>query len=274
MILIPEQIKILREKIRTLEEQVERDNVYLRECEKSTADAGFVKCFDNSIEINASTIEIEQLKAYKEALVKSEFVDENSDTISYGSTVVVKLDSFDELETYTLVDTKIGLEDSVLNKGKQYISTNTRFGKSLIGKSKDDSFSYAGSDRNISITGKIVDIIKESNNVHFIVSRSKSSRISREMFNKRKKLYLNNNWKTLDKLSEITLSQYELLKEEKERLVNCIKIYKKYYDKIMVGSVITLKNKDNIKKYIVVDKDNVDLDEISLKSHILIRKKI
>ena len=86
----------------------------------------------------------------------------------------------------------------------------------------------------------------------------------------RKKAYKERDTKTLEKLQEITLSQYALLKEEQARLTHSLAKLKKYEDGIMVGSIITLKDKvGKIKKYTIVDKDTCDLHtEINVNSAI------
>ena len=155
---------------------------------------------------------------------------------------------------------------------------DSNLGKAVWGKTIDDEFSYTfnleGRKDAITITGKIVKIIKKSNkDIHFIMSRPKSARISKKNEIIRKKAYMKNDTKELNKLHEITLSQFKLLKEEQERLRNSLAKLKKYEDRIMVGSIITLKNNNNkTKMYTIVDKDEYDVhSEINANSTVASR---
>ena len=265
MILIPEQVKALRDEIKRLEEKKQDYQEYFKECDKSTLEPGFVKFQDTTLEVDDYTAVCKKLDSYKRALVKNEFVDlKETDTINYGTEFTVLYDDTKEEETYTLVQNTIGLIRENINKKNAYMSYDSNLGRAVVGKTVDDAFSYTfhlkGKNDAITITGKIVNIIKQSNkDVSFIMSKPKSARISKKNKIIRKKAYIENDSKELNKLHEITLSQYNLLKEEQERLTNSLVKLKKYENRIMVGSIITLKDKHNkIKKYKVVDKDVYD----------------
>ena len=274
MILIPEQVKALRDEIKGLEDKKTNYEEYFRECDKSSLESGFVKYSDTTLEVDNYNSIYNKLKTYKRALVENEFIDlKESSTINYGTEFTVLFDDTKEEETYTLVENLIGLTRANINQDKGYIPCESHLGKSVIGKTVGDNFSYTfnlkGRKDSITITGKIVKIIKESKkDVHFIMSREKAARISKKYEIKRKEAYTNNNTEELNKLHEITLSQYKLLKEEQERLSNFLAKLKKYEDRIMIGSIITLKDKKKIiKKYKVVDKDNYDVhSEINANS--------
>ena len=276
MILIPEQVKALRDEIKRLEEQKLDYEMYFKECVKSTLEPGFVKFQDTTLEVDNYNGIRNQVDPYKRALQENEFLDsKDSDTIEYGSEFTVLYDDTKEEQTYTLVENSIGLIRENINGKKSYIPYESNLGKAVWGKTIDDDFSYAfclkGKKDTITITGKIIDIVKKSNSdVHFITSRSKSARISKKNEMIRKKAYKERDTKTLEKLQEITLSQYALLKEEQARLTHSLAKLKKYEDGIMVGSIITLKDKvGKIKKYTIVDKDTCDLHtEINVNSAI------
>ena len=264
MILIPEQVKALRDKIIELEEEINDYIEYLKNCEKSCPDDGFVKYCDNSLEERDYEIKRAKLKEYKEALIKSEFLDQDSLVVDYGSKVVIKYDDEDYEETYTLLETSIGLESYLINRDNGYISVKSLLGENIKDKKVGDTFSYEvavkGKKNKITISGRIIDIIKKTNkDLHFIMSRPKANRISKKNEIVRKDAYKNNDIKEFSKVYEITLSQYNLLKEEKERLTEALLRLKKDDDKISIGSIITLKDKkDNINKYTIVDKDDID----------------
>lgn len=266
MILIPEQVKALREEIKRLEEKRKDYELYFKECDKSTLEPGFVNFQDTTLEVDDYNTICKKLDSYKRALVENEFANlKETDAINYGTKFTVLFDDTKEEETYTLVQNTIGLIRENINRENGYMPYNSNLGRAVVGKTVDDAFSYTfylkGKTDAITITGKIVNIIKQSNkDVNFIMSRPKSARISKKSEIIRKKAYMENYSLELNKLYEITLSQYKLLKEEQERLTNSMVKLKKYEDRIMVGSIITLKDKLNkIKKYKVVDKDIYDI---------------
>ncbi len=279
MILIPEQVKALRDEIKRLEEQKKDYEEYFKNAEKTTMDLGFVKYVDTTLESSSYSNIRAKLQSYKSALEENEFIDlKESDTINYGTEFTVLYDDSKEEATYTLVENPIGLTRANINQDKGYMPYDSNLGKAVWGKTIDDEFSYTfnleGRKDAITITGKIVKIIKKSNkDIHFIMSRPKSARISKKNEIIRKKAYMKNDTKELNKLHEITLSQFKLLKEEQERLRNSLAKLKKYEDRIMVGSIITLKNKNNkTRMYTIVDKDEYDVhSEINANSTVASR---
>lgn len=279
MLLIPEQVKALRDEINRLEDKkIEIEN-YFKECEKSTLDPGFVKYSDTTLEANEYNDVCKKLDSYKRALVENEFTDlKESTTIDCGSSFTILYNDTKEEETYTLVQNMIGLTRNNLGKDKNYISFDTYLGKAIIGKTRDEFFSYTfslkGRRDSITITGKIIDILKKSDdNVHFIMSKSKSARIAKKSERNLSLAHKEDNDKELLKLKEITLSQFELLKEEQARLSYILGKLKKYENKIMLDSVISLEKSDGtIKKYRIVDKDVIDVkEEININSVIASR---
>ena len=265
MILIPEQVKTIREEILRLSKKATEYEEYLKECPKSTLVYGFVNYVDNTLEVDKGNNDKNELELYKDILTKSEFlIPKDSDTIDYGTRFTLKYDDTDEEETYTFVNNSIGLARSCFNQDNGYISVDSLIGNELKGKRVNDDFSYKvhlkGRKDAITITGKVIDIIKRTNNdVNFIISRRKSYRISRCAKAMIKELNQGKMTDELSKLNEITLSQYELLKEEQERLRNSLIKIRKYEDRIMVGSIIKLKSKKgDIKEYTIVDKSDYD----------------
>lgn len=249
MILIPEQVKALREEIKRLEEDKKDYELYFKECEKSTSDSGFVKFQDDTIEVDNYNKTREKLSSYKRALVENEFVDlKDTDAINYGTEFTVLYDDTKEEVTYTLVQNTIGLIRANINSENGYMPYDSDLGRAVIGKTVDDDFSYTfnlkGRKDPIIITGKIVRIIKKSNkDIHFIMSRPKSARISKKNEIIRKKAYMENDTKEIDKLHEITLSQFKLLKEEQERLTVSLTKLKKYEDiTTYTGKIIDIDN--------------------------------
>ncbi len=285
MILIPEQVKALRKEILRLEEKKRDYESYLKDCEKSSMDLGFLKYTDTTKEVDDYNAICKSLDIYKRTLRENEFMTlNNSDTIECGSEFTVFYDDTSEYESYTLVQNSIGLTRTNINCDNGYISIDSDIGKAVLGKRKDDDFSYIvslpGKKSAITVTGKIFDVVRQdSHSIHFITSRSKSARISKKQRILRKKAYAENNREELEKRKEITISQFNLLKEERERLLYFLPKLKRYENKIMIGSIISLETqKGEVKKYEIVDKDEIDvskeIDANSLAFSRIVGKKI
>ena len=100
MLLIPEQVKALRDEVNRLEDKkIEIEN-YFKECEKSTLDPGFVKYSDTTLEVNEYNAVCKKLDSYKRALVENEFTDlKGSTTIDCGSSFTILYNDTKEEET-------------------------------------------------------------------------------------------------------------------------------------------------------------------------------
>lgn len=260
MILIPEQVKEIRDELKHLTDKKKDYEEYFKNMDKTTMDLGFVKHIDTTLESDDYNTICKKIESYERALIDNEFIEvEDDDTIGYGREFTVYFDDTEEEETYTLVENLIGLTRANINNDNGYIAGDTKIGMALIGKRVNDNFSYTlnikGSKNSLTITGKVINIISNSNKkIHFLLSKDKSKKIS-----KRKKA---------SETLEITMSQYQLLQEEKARLNRYLAKNTNQSDKISVNSTITLKDcTGKIKKYKIVDKDKVDVHkEIKLSS--------
>ena len=247
MILIPEQVRIIRDEINDLEEKLEKNtNLY---------DRNYIKD-----DIRA------KLEYLYTLLTESEFVIRpETEFIDYGTKFKIKYEDGEE-ETYTLAENEVGIDNSLYN----YIAIDSPFGKALRGKHKNDNFSYKVSIRGkkdeIIINGKVLEIItKNKNDIAFLISRPMSERNARKRIVK----------EDLDtEKTAITLSQYKLLIEERKRLLNSWVNFEKYQDKIITGSIIKLKDKrGNIKEYKIVDKEFID-PKTEIKADSIVGKRL
>ena len=267
MILIPEQVKALRDKINDLEEKIQEEKYFFKNDERNQLEPGFVNYVNKEMEIDDYNFLVNKLEYYKRVLENSEFVKEfKKDLVDYGTKFKIKYYDDDDVETYTLVENSVGLKSTYFNQDNGYISVDGYLGKTLKGKKTGDEFSYEvmvkGSKHTIKITGKIIEIIaKTSSDINYITSKTKDRRIARNVAIKRKKIYARGDKREIDKLNEITLSQYNLLKEEQHSLVVSLSKLEKYENRIRVGSIIKIKNKfDEISEYTIVDKEKKDVD--------------
>lgn len=242
MILIPEQVKAIRDRINELQYIIDNSTSY----------------FDEVMTINDKRNKEEQIRYLHRILEESEFVERAEDAvIDYGTKFVIKFNEENQEEIYTLAENEVGLTSSSFNQNNGYVSTDGLLGNNVKGKKEGDTFRYKvkikGRKDTITISGKILKVFKKTkNDIDFIISRPMSER-----FATRKILMESIKCKE----NKVTLSQYNLLKEEKTRLSNLLLRIKKYENRIMVGSIIKLKDKSgNIKQYTIVDKDDYDVD--------------
>ena len=240
MILIPEQVKALRDKIKELEEEIDNATIY----------------FDEVTSRNDRRQKEEQIEHLRRILEESELVKRADDTIiDYGTKFKIRFDKENVEEIYTLAENEIGLKSDSFNQDNGYVSVKGLLGSSVKGKKEGDNFRYSvkvkGIKDTLTITGKVLKVFRKTkNDVDFIISRPMSERLAT-----RKVVKENVNCKE----NEITLSQYNLLQEEKKRLVNALLKFEKYEKRIMPGSIIKLiDGEDNIKEFRIADEDVVN----------------
>ncbi len=242
MILIPEQVKAIRDRINELQYTIDNSTIY----------------FDEVMTLNDKRNKEEQIRYLHRILEESEFVERAEDAvIDYGTKFVIKFSGENQEEIYTLAENEVGLNSGSFNQNNGYVSTDGLLGNNVKGKKEGDTFRYKvkikGRKDSITISGKILKVFRKTkNDMDFIISRPMSERFAtRKILTESIKC----------KENEVTLNQYMLLKEEKTRLSNLLLRIKKYENRIMVGSIIKLKDKSgNIKQYTIVDKDDYDID--------------
>jgi len=172
MLLIPEQIKFLRNSIHRLEEELKectdyfegRDSVRIEDSER-------LQPADHIIEDKYQSI-MQQLKKFQELLIHGEYVRKiPTDEIGIGTRFKIHFDDLGTLE-YVLVDSVLGN-----NMSTESISQHSILGQNVIGKKAGDTFSYMASSNPEPITGSIEEICKiEDGKLDFIRSRKADHR--------------------------------------------------------------------------------------------------
>ena len=109
MILIPVQVKALREEIARLQEKKRGYEKYFKKKKKTVVESENTKYVYNVLEVDDYNSICQKLDAYKKALIGNEFIDSNdSKTIDIGSEFTVLFNGTNEEETYTLVQNLLG----------------------------------------------------------------------------------------------------------------------------------------------------------------------
>ena len=216
MILIPEQVRILREEIVNLKIRKDALDRFFRDDERNVSDGSFINYMIDNIDKNEYSSINNKLYQYQNALEVGELLKErNSDSIYYGTKFNVKFDDDNCEETYTLTENSIGLSSTSF---EGFVSKDSICGQSLMGKKVGDYFGYRISSGAL-VSGRVTKIFSNNSyDVHYIKDRAKSCRIANKMKEYREKLYQDNDIVTLKKFNAITLSQFHLLKEESNRL--------------------------------------------------------
>lgn len=217
MLLIPEQIKFLRNAIRSLEEEVKEYKSYFEELEfaKTDKDSKF-RPIDRTIE-DRYQLKLQQLEEYKQILRESSYVREiPTDEIGIGTKFKICFDDIGTCE-YILVDSMIGS-----NMSLESVTLNSILGQTVLGKKEGDSFSYRVNSNCEEISGVIEEICKK-NEINFIRSRRANHRKG-EITTKEIAAFTERIGERVaaareyDQQIPITESQVELLQEELERL--------------------------------------------------------
>ncbi len=209
------EVSNIRERI----EQIKRDlESYRNFLQSRTENTGY---HSDSIKNNSSNETISrsyytaknELKDLEKKLSKSTYVSyDNNDSIKIGSKFTVAFSDCKEAEDFILTEKIIG-KTSIYG----YISVESDFGKSIIGKHTGDKFSYELCSPLISsvVSGVVVNVKKEyTDYVHFIREQERQNRKSK------KGLYIKNlalksgNIDLYKKFNGITISQKHLLEEE------------------------------------------------------------
>lgn len=141
MILIPEQVKALRDKINELEEKIQEEKYFFKNDERNQLEPGFVNYVNKEMEIDDYNFLVNKLEYYKRVLENSEFVKEfKKDLVDYGTKFKIKYYDDDDVETYTLVENSVGLKSTYFNQDNGYISVDGYLGKTLKGKKREMNF--------------------------------------------------------------------------------------------------------------------------------------
>jgi len=219
MLLIPEQVKFLRNSIHILEEELKEYGSYFEEKKfMQIENSNKIQSVDSIIE-DGYALKLRQLKEYKQLLKSSSYVRKvPTDKIGVGTKFKI---CFDDLGTceYILVDSMIGGSLS-----SEYVTLNSVLGQTVLGKKEGDSFSYQVNLDCEEISGVIEGICKDQNQeINFIRSRKADHRKGEitlkeiatltEKIGERVAASIE-----YDKQIPITESQVELLQEEFERL--------------------------------------------------------
>ena len=235
MILIPEQVKALRDKIYILEEQKRSYDEYNKTDERNLIAPRFEDYIDNTFETRDNSEIEKNLKKYKDVLKEGEFLTKvNEDEINYGTMFDIKFDDDDEIERWILSQNSIGLKSTNFEQINKYISAEGKLGQAIKGKKEGETFSYTITTKEgtLALTGTIIKIVnKTKKDINFIISRPMSERHAK------KKLVIDC---VEPKKDEITINQYRLLEEEKKHLENALRKFEVYENRIIAGSLVTL----------------------------------
>lgn len=258
MKLIPEQIYLLEQEIKAAQR---RRTILQEQIDKTVAHTtGDGESNDSNTEEKEAIQRCNnEIAEYSHALATADRVMTIPvDKIGLGTKFVLQFAGEEELEKYTLVDTKVGYVGKLA-----YISTDSPLGKILLGKKAGDEFSYdiqVGTAGKNTINGRVADIITDRNEyIEYIVSKRAG------VWNG----VVDDNIE-YPKTLPLTKSQYELLAEESNDLLTSIEREKLKTTNILPGSRVTIAyRKQEPQEYTIVDKKEIEIDpetEISWES--------
>lgn len=140
-ILLTEQVKILNEKLAILERDYKK--MIEQKNQDSQAQAYFIDGFSNydnlefKYEVDRILKNIKEIRTILGSCVEIEDVDSDIITIGSRFTATIDFDGEKETDNYILLDNHTFKESGVC-----IVTTSSPFGKSIIGKKVDDTFSY------------------------------------------------------------------------------------------------------------------------------------
>lgn len=212
MILIPEQVSVLREKERMLKREFSGLKDYIDGKDNSISYSTHARNGRDYISDTSFGMCRTMLEEIKEALQTSVYLKSRKvDSIQIGTRFLFQFLGEEELCDFTLVDSMLGLMSM-----DGFISKDSPLGASLLNKKSGDV---------IENMGRVLEIKSEyADYLHYIKERPNSCRISSEQRNTRKNLIANcktdeQSLKEYKKYQKITLSQKELLEQEQMRLM-------------------------------------------------------
>lgn len=210
MILIPEQIVTMRQKINRYKEERKGYFEQFEENLKNNVIEGFkIGTQDVFTKKTFEQLQDDSDKAY-DLLINSQYLQErDTDKIAIGTTFEVEF-ADGEKETYTLVEDMFGLSSL-----DNFISIKSTFGKALLAKKEQDEFSYIiETPTKTEIKGKITAIKKDKKDYpYFIKTKNIKNRYSPKVKKANKKEQTPSS-----KSVQLTVSQLNLLNIEYERL--------------------------------------------------------
>jgi len=225
MLLVPEQIRNIKETIEKLRIEKEEYKNYFADRKGTNAEETFQSSIGNDMIETQYQAAISKLRVYEKALDTATYIREVSkDTIGIGNKVKILFDGEEESEIYMLADTDIGLDLSTT-----IITAESPLGKSIMGKQAGESFDYKveNSNLNLYVSGVIEEILPPSTEITFIRNKYlrdrkyKAAKYATKYLEETKDL--EESKKELEKWQEITETQKDLLKTELEHLEKTVK---------------------------------------------------
>ena len=255
MKLVPEQIKVIQEKLEQSKLKLKEYENYFSELSPVNGDNNY-PVHDGGDRLTKTQYHLlkQQIQEYKNALKNAERITEiNTEQIGLGTKFTLQFDGEEEKERFILADTGLGITE-------QYISLNSEVGIAILNLTEGERFDISLQNGQ-KVSGLVTSIITDQKEypINYIRKRKYSSRKS-----------------TLYKPTEeryLTDSQIELLEIEQENLKRKLAMEKNKENQIMDGTKITIKiGKEEPRTYTVVDKDEKEIDsdkEIGLDSTLL-----
>ncbi len=220
-VLMPKQVKKIidevvakREAMESYKEEIQREHLKF--------DSSYISIYNqDNITAYQAMKNIQDLEDLENLLVNSEFYISESEKVEVGKTVEVQFDGEEETESLQVVSNIVGLNSTI-----GFISVNSDFGKSIIGKQAGESFNYSLSNGN-KLSGTIISIEGEKNHheePQQITSKIKKARASYSERNRLSVIYSRRDLSEITKeeylnSKAITNSQVELLKDELETML-------------------------------------------------------
>ena len=208
MKLVAEQIKVLRERKKELEESIRHYREGAQEREKTSIDGVGLPFLGDFQEDMAYANTRREFHEIEKQLGQAEFVTErNYNAVDIGTAFYVNFGD-DDRERLMLID------ENISNGGYKLVSTKSDFGKAVIGKREGETVTYTvqATGRKLSLTIDEIDTIRE-NYEHFIRETEQHNRLCHTAKEELRQLKENNPEEYANRHT-ISKSQWYLANEE------------------------------------------------------------
>lgn len=219
MILIPEQVSILREEQRRLKEKLDGYQDYFGTVAVVGAATTGTSQVGDDITLDQYQMDLQKMREITDLLETGQYlINRPTEAVGIGTKFTVRFDFDDddeEISEWMLVDNSYGA--GVKN---HFTSKSSDFGQAILGKKVGESFEYKIASTNATIKGQLLEIEKDPQAyIHFIREKKHQNRICAGEKKKIQEAIASKNQAAYEERKTLTPSQMELLREEADSLM-------------------------------------------------------
>ncbi len=212
MILVPEQVKLLRERLQCVKKQLKGFDDYYDNIDYDETEVLHIPVGIDSFAHNQYHMEKKEKKEIKEILLNSTYLRKRTIShIEIGTRFLFQFFDEDEVFDFILVDKTVGMGSM-----QGFISKESPIGKQLLGARERDVIGKVGTVLEIKKEDKDYDCFFRDSNSCTLVCYEEDQKLKKLKRNRKFDLEAEEEWNTYQ---TITMSQKILLEQERERIL-------------------------------------------------------